>query len=124
MLTGTKLEYTRKYNRRIIIETIRLHGPISRAEIAQMTGLTAATISNLTSELIQQEIILETGRRKGQRGQPAIELEINPNGKFAIGFELGRDNLSGVLINLTGQILAENHEEWQTPVPEVALPLL
>jgi predicted NBD/HSP70 family sugar kinase len=124
MLTGTKLEYTRKYNRRIIIETIRLHGPISRVEIAQMTGLTAATISNLTSELIQQEIILETGRRKGQRGQPAIELEINPDGKFAIGFELGRDNLSGVLINLTGQILGQTHDEWKYPLPDIACALI
>jgi predicted NBD/HSP70 family sugar kinase len=124
MLTGTKLEYTRRYNRRIIMEVIRLHGPISRAEIVQITGLTAATITNLTSELLAQEIILETGRRKGQRGQPAVELEINPNGRFAIGFELGRDNLSGVLMNLTGQILGENHEEWQTPLPEIALPLL
>jgi len=122
MLSGTKLEYTRKYNLRIIVEAIRLNGPISRAEIARMTGLTTATITNLTSELIDQEIILETGRRKGQRGQPAIELEINPNGKFSIGFELGRDILSGVLINLTGQILSEIHEEREFPTQEVALP--
>lgn len=122
MLTGTRLEGTRIYNRKIIAETIRRNGPISRAEIAQMTGLTTATISNLTSELIQEEIILETGRRKGQRGQPAIELELNPNGRFAIGFELGRDSLSGVLINLTGEILGDLHEEWELPTPEVALP--
>ena len=122
MLPGTKLEYTRKYNLRIIVEAIRCNGPISRAEIARMTGLTTATITNLTSELIEQEIILETGRRRGQRGQPAIELELNPDGRFAIGFELGRDSLSGVLINLTGEILGEVHEEWAFPAPEVALP--
>jgi predicted NBD/HSP70 family sugar kinase len=124
MLTGTKLEYTRRYNRRIIIEAIRRNGPISRAEIARMTGLTTATISNLTGELIQQGTILETGRRKGQRGQPAIELEINPNGKFSIGFELGRRHLAGVVINFTGQILGEVNEEWEYPPPEVALPLM
>ena len=122
MLSGTRLEDTRIYNRKIIIETIRRSGPITRAEIAQVTGLTTATISNLTAELKQEEIILETGRRKGLRGQPAIDLEINPDGRFAIGFELGRDVLSGVLINLAGEVLGKVHEEWEYPIPEVALP--
>lgn len=124
MLSGTRLEYTRKYNRRIIIEAIRQNGPISRAEIAQLTGLTTATISNLTSELIQEDIVREKGRRKGQRGQPAIDLELNPAGRFSIGFELGRVHLAGVVINLTGQVLSEIHEKWQYPSPEVALPLM
>ncbi len=124
MLIGTRLEDTRIYNRKIIIEAIRRHTPISRAEIAQMTGLTTATISNLTAELIHEGFILESGRRKGLRGQPAIELELNPNGRFSIGFELGRRHLSGVLINLTGQILAEFSEEWEYPPPDVALPIM
>ena len=124
MLTGTRLEDTRIHNRKIIVEAVRRDGPISRAEIAQMTGLTTATISNLTRELIQEGIIVETGRRKGQRGQPAIELELNPNGRFALGFELGRVHLAGVAIDLTGQILGEIHEEWEYPPPEIALPLM
>jgi predicted NBD/HSP70 family sugar kinase len=124
MLSGTRLEDARIHNCKTIIEAIRQNGPISRAEIARMTGLTTATISNLTSELIRQEIVLEARRRKGQRGQPAIELELNPNGRFAIGFELGRDNLSGVLINMAGQILGETHQEWEDPLPEIVLPLM
>lgn len=124
MLTGTRLENTRIYNRKIIIEVIRRNSPISRAEIAQQTGLTTATISNLTAELLEEEFIVEIGRRKGLRGQPAIELKLNPNGRFSIGFELGRRHLTGVLINLTGEILAELSEEWEYPPPDVALPLL
>ena len=89
-----------------------------------MTNLTTAALSNFTGELIRQGIILEKGRRKGQRGQPAIELAINPAGGFAIGFELGRDNLSGVLINLAGQILGEVQEEWEYPAPDIALPFM
>lgn len=124
MLAGTKLEYTRKYNRRIIVETIRRNGPISRVEIARLTGLTTATISNLTSELLQQDFIIESGRRKGQRGQPAIDLEISPSGRFSIGFEIGRDHLAAVLINLSGDILEELHREWKYPPPDVVLNLM
>jgi len=114
MLTGTRLEDTRIYNRKIIIEAVRRHGPISRAEIAQMSGLTTATISNLTAELIQEGLIAEVGRRKGLRGQPAIELALKPDGRFAIGFELGRAHLAGVLINFVGDIVQEFNEEWDS----------
>lgn len=124
MLTGTRLEDTRIYNRKIIIETVRRHRPISRAEIAQMTGLTTATISNLTAELIQEGLIAEVGRRKGLRGQPAIELELNPEGRYAIGFELGRTHLAGVLINFVGEIVIAFNEEWDAPAPDDALPLM
>ena len=124
MLAGTKLQYTRRHNRRVILEAIRRNGSISRAEIARMTGLTTAAITNFASELIGEGLILEKGRRKGLRGQPAIELEINPAGGFAIGFELGRTHLGGVLINLTGDILAEIYHVWNYPPPDVALPLI
>lgn len=124
MLSGTKLEYTRRHNRRVIIETIRRNGPISRAEIAHITGLTTATISNLTSELLDENLLLETGRRKGQRGQPAIDLEMNPNGRFSLGLEIGRDQLTGVVINLAGQVFAEIREPWEHPAPEQALPVM
>ncbi len=124
MLTGTRLEDTRVYNRKIIVEAVRCNGPISRTEIAQMTGLTTATISNLTAELIQEDLILETGRRKGLRGQPAIELQLNPEGRFAIGFELGRTHLAGVLLNFVGEIIGQFNEEWDSPAPDEALPLM
>lgn len=124
MLTGNRVEDTRVYNRKIIVEAVRRHGPISRAEVAQMTRLTTATISNLTAELIQDGLILEAGRRKGLRGQPAIELILNPEGRFAIGFELGRTHLAGVLMNFVGDILDEFNEEWDSPSPDIALPLM
>ncbi len=124
MLSGTKLTYTRRYNRRVILETIRLNGAISRAEIARMTGLTTAAITSFANELIQDDLIVETGRRKGQRGQPAIELKINPNGGFAIGVELGQTHLTGVLINLAGDMLAKVHEVWHYPPPDAALRLM
>lgn len=121
---GVRIEDTRKFNSRITFDTIRLHGPITRVEITKITGLTASAISSLTADLLEQELIVEKGRRKGNRGQPAIELEINPDSRFSIGFELGRDHISGVLINLAGQVLAEIHREWQYPPPEAALPFI
>ena len=54
MLTGTNPLYTKQYNLRIVHEVIRLHGPLTRAEIARETELTVQTVGNLTKELIAQ----------------------------------------------------------------------
>ena len=123
-MLGVRIEDARKFNSRITFDTIRLHGPITRVEIVKITGLTASAISSLTADLLAQELIVEKGRRKGNRGQPAIDLEINPNSRFSIGFELGRDHISGVLINLTGKIIKDIHHEWEYPSPEIALPFI
>lgn len=124
MLAGATLEDTREYNNKVTFETIRSNEPISRKEISELTGLTPATISNITNELIKNGLVLETGRRKGLRGQPAIELEINPDGGFALGFELGRHCLYGVTVNLSGEMLSESYEDWNFPTPESASKIL
>ncbi len=38
MLFGTNLDRTQHFNRRVVLETIRLNGPLSRAEVARLTG--------------------------------------------------------------------------------------
>ena len=60
-LKGTNQEFGRPYNRRIVLETIRQHGPIERAGIAQRVGLTVQTVANIIREL--EELGLVTGAR-------------------------------------------------------------
>jgi len=45
MLTGSNLLHTKQFNLRVVHETIRLRGPLSRADIARHTALTGQTIS-------------------------------------------------------------------------------
>ena len=46
-LRGTNQEFGRPYNRRIVLESIRLHGPINRGEVAERVGLTVQTVSTI-----------------------------------------------------------------------------
>jgi predicted NBD/HSP70 family sugar kinase len=125
MLTGTNLTYTKEYNLRIVHETIRLHGPISRAEIARWTGLTIQTVSNLSRELVAMGLITETApRRQNRRGAPANDLVLNPDGAFSVGLDLDRDHLTGVLLDLTGDVRQRVHFDLDFPTPEEALVLL
>jgi len=64
---------------------VRLYGPLSRADIARRTGLSAQTISNLMEQLKPADLVTESARRTGGRGQPPINIEINPAGAYAFG---------------------------------------
>ena len=62
MLTGTNLKYARAHNLRIVLETIRLFGPLPRKDIAQRTELRLQTVSNITRKLLDADLILEVDR--------------------------------------------------------------
>jgi len=121
---GTNQEHTKNYNRRVVLEVIRLHEPISRAEIARQVGLTAQTVANIAEELILEGVVVTRGRRQGQRGQPALELEFNPNGAFAVGLHLDRDLLTAVLVNLKGEQQRIEHHPARFATPEEAYPFM
>ena len=78
-LRGTNQEFGRPYNRRIVLETIRLSAPVSRADIAGKVGLTVQTVSNITRELELQGFI---------RG---IRQSADPKKAFALFGEMVRD---------------------------------
>jgi predicted NBD/HSP70 family sugar kinase len=105
VLKGTNQEFGRPYNRRIVLETIRQHGPIARVEIAGRVGLTIQTVSNITRELEDQNFICGVRNAKRVRGYPATSLNINPDGGFAIGLNITPVGIDAALINLAGEIV-------------------
>ena len=121
MLTGTNLVYTKKYKLRIVHEVIRVHGPLPRADIARHTELSVQTVSNLVRELLELRLVQEGGRKSEGRGAPSTELTLNPDGAFAVGLDLDRDHLTGVLVDLAGQVRQRMHIEVETPSAQEVL---
>jgi predicted NBD/HSP70 family sugar kinase len=124
VLNGTNIEFARLHNERVVLEAIRHFEPVSRAEIARLSGLTVQTISNIVDELSERDMIESTGRRQGQRGQPARELRLKPDGAYTVGLDLNRDHITGVLVNLAGQVVHRLHYELTYPTPQEAIPLM
>src|ERR1700712_2190353 len=106
VLQGTNIEHAKALNRRVVLEAVRRSGPITRADLARLTGLTAQAATNISAELAEAGLIREGGVRRGQRGQPATEISLDPQGGFAIGLNLGHQTLSGVLVDLAGDVVA------------------
>jgi len=119
--SGTNLEHARAHNRRVIIEAIRLHGELTRAELARLTALTPQTVSNIVAELEEAELLTSRQPRKQGRGQPAIPVALNPASAYSIGIHLDHQTLLIVLVDLTGEIHFRRLILVQKPQPDATL---
>lgn len=95
----------RKLNTSLILECLRFYSPLSRAQLADRTGLNRSTISNVTDQLLQDGLVREIGREASGKGRPGILLELNPNGGCALSMEIGVGFISIIVSDFTAQIL-------------------
>jgi predicted NBD/HSP70 family sugar kinase len=101
--SGSTSEQSRIYNERIILHLVRQHPEISRVKIAEQTGLSAQTISVITSSLLERQLLQVDGKVKGRRGQPSIKLSINKKGAYGLGINVDRDHISAALLDFSGE---------------------
>jgi len=123
-LRGTNQEFGRPYNRRIVLEAIRLGGPLARGEIARRVGLTVQTVSTIVRELEEQSYVLSAREQPKGRGLPASALRINPEGGHAVGVHLTPLGIDAALINLSGDVIGSVHREAPHASPDLAFALI
>ncbi|MBG0563986.1 ROK family transcriptional regulator [Actinoplanes aureus] len=92
-------------SRALIVDVIRSAAAISRVELADLTGLTQPSISNIVRDLIADGIIHEVGSTGSIRGKPRTLIAIKPANRFGIGFHLGPDTVTCVAVDLTGGVV-------------------
>ncbi len=117
-LVGANAGQTAAHNRRVVMQAIHRFAPLSRTELARQSGLTKQAIARIVDRLLDEGLIVEARRRHGFRGQPAIELEINPDGCYAIGANIDRDYLTIVAIDATGKVCGRIHYESYFILPD------
>ena len=112
------------FNFRTVLETIRMQGPISRAEVARITDLTAQSISNITKRLLEHELIKETTKVQEGRGAPSMSLVVNPQGAYSIGLDIDQDQLTGILMDFSGHVLQRKSYPLSDPKPDETIQLM
>ncbi len=117
---GTNLDRGSVFNRRIVLDAIRAHGPLSRADLTRLCGLVPQTISNIVELLLQAELVIQHQRRKTSgRGQRPIDIAINPDGGYGFGVSFNRRDFFAVLVDLAGNkrgLIAEPVTDLSPPV--------
>ena len=117
---GTNLEYAHLLNQRVVLETIRLCGPVSRVEVARLTRLTNQTVFNIVDGLQQAGLIQKFGLTAAERGQPAKLFKINPDGALSVGLHLERDHIAAVLVDFSGVVRARTFRGHYLSTPDEA----
>jgi predicted NBD/HSP70 family sugar kinase len=120
-LAGTNLERAADYNQRVTLQAVRVNGEITRLDLARITGLTPPSIANITNRLLQEGLIVELGRLRGRRGQPAKRLAINPDGCFSIGLNIDRDHVTAVALDMTGNVRVRITDEVDFALPNAVV---
>lgn len=110
----------KKNNKALVLQLIMHREPISRADIAQISGLHKATVSSLVNELLEEELIYESGPGESSGGRRPVILHFNKVAGYAIGIDIGANYVLSVLTDLKGNIVLEkNHAVTQTPYPTI-----
>ena len=103
-VSKNQIRYDRGDIRRLnavgVLDQLRKHGSLSRAEIAEHQGLTRATVSNIVAELIEANFVKETNFVEGNAGRPGLLLELNSSCGCMIGVEINIDQITVVLSDM------------------------
>ena len=105
-------ETARNINRRIILDLIRTRQPVSRADLARLSGLQRSTISLITEQLLTEQWITQGALGHLPRGRKPRFLHLNVERAGIIGVNVRPTTTTIALANLNAQFIA--HESFQT----------
>jgi predicted NBD/HSP70 family sugar kinase len=100
-------DFIRAINRSAVLNTIKTSGPASRTDVARLTGLSAATITGITAELIADDLVFEKSSGDSRGGRRPVMLAVNPRGRYVIGLKLTETEIIGALTDLEAAVIAK-----------------
>ena len=112
---GTNQSGLRDLNARLVLSFVRRNGGMSSAEIARHSGLSAQTVSNILRKLVAERLVKKGKTVKGKIGKPFTPIELNPDGVYSIGVNIGRRSAEIVLVDFVGTPIAAQQTTYSFP---------
>ena len=109
-------QQTRAYNRGLVLRTLYDLGPISRAEVARLTGLTRTTVSELVADAHRRgpgRARSAAGRRPAARRRSSLQLV--DDARLVVALDLGERAFAGALVDLRGEVRATRRGARRRP---------
>jgi predicted NBD/HSP70 family sugar kinase len=94
----------RAVNRSIVLELIRRRQPVSRADLARLTGIFRSSVSDIVDELVAEELVAEERAVSSKRGRVPISLRLNDSGYSVLGLNIRPHHCQIAYAGLSGQI--------------------
>ncbi len=102
----------RDLNRSAVLALIGSQGPVARVEIARRLSLSAATVTEVTRELVTEGLIRVVDQAASSGGRRPLLLGLVAEAAHALGVKVSPDRIAIVEVNLDGDILTQN----ETPI--------
>lgn len=108
---GRNLVHAADHNARVTLEALRREASLTRQDLAEVTGLTSAGITNIIRRL------LEAGLIRTASGGRAARFAIEPGGAFGMGVDVAGDAVSVAIVDLTGSIRIRERRRAASTAP-------
>ena len=96
--------------RQQVFERVRAAGLIARVQVAKDLGVSPASVTTITQELIEAGLIEElSAPREGDqgRGRPAVALGVRPSAHLVAGMKLSDREHTAVIVDFAGNLIAD-----------------
>ena len=110
MRQGTK-QLMRDLNVSTVVNLVRRHEPISRAELAERSRLGKSTVTTIVNGLIRDGFLVEVGSAEAGLGRPPVLLKLNPQARYTVGVKLAPSAILTALTNLHAQVVQRVEQE-------------
>lgn len=118
---GSNQSGMRAHNERLVLSLIRQRGPLAKAELARISGLSAQTVSVIMRGLEAEGLLIKGDPVRGKVGQPSVPMRLDANGAFFLGLKVGRRSVELVLTDFLGEVIFRAMETHSHPTPEATI---
>ncbi|MCR8722705.1 ROK family transcriptional regulator [Frigidibacter sp. ROC022] len=101
----------RQLSLQAVIDAVLEHGPISRVQLAKVTGLSKQTMSEVVRDLENEGWLRVGGRGTGSVGRRAVMYEFDEAACYVVGVDLGGSSLRVAIASMSGKIAVEAEED-------------
>lgn len=115
---------TRAHNAGLVLRAIYDRGPISRAEIARLTGLTRTSVGELVAELESDGLAREVGRGPSTGGKAPTLVSLVDGARNVVTLDLGERVFTAALLDLRGEIVRRTSRDLDGADGDAALALV
>jgi predicted NBD/HSP70 family sugar kinase len=117
--TATSRDDLRVRNLRAVLDAIHQHGPVSRSALRDRLGLSAATLTSISGDLIDEGIVVEAEEGRSDRaGRKPILLAVDYDHAHVVGVKVGRRGATLALTNLRAEVVATDEIELPDRDPD------
>ena len=107
MLQKADGDLVRRQNRSLVLDCLRQHGPMARVELGQITGLSPASMTAITTQMLNEGLLTVADEAnvisaRARRGRPQTKLALNPCAAIVLAVSISADGASIAAADFSG----------------------